>query len=140
MKTSLVQSDLVLLMRPERARWRLSTILLTAFLTDIPVPLAPIVSAPFFFQPHLQVPQSHFRAIPATRFIEDAAQVMLDYLLFCVGLCCDLCIRMSLENERCDRPLSTGEICVSKQQRHYFRSTSLLRGNLATCAPTSQSD
>ena len=130
----------MLLVSPRRTLWRMATIRLTTFITDAPVCFASIAGASFFLQSHLQVPQRQFCTIPATRFVEDASQVMLDDLLFCVGVGCDLRIRQPLEDQRCDSPLLTGEICVSKQQRHHFRSTSLLSRNLAICASTSQSD
>src|SRR5215469_6013039 len=114
----------MLLVFSGRTQWRMSTLHLTTFISGLPVCVAPIVGAPFFFQSHLQIPQSHFCAIPATCFVKDAAHVMLDYFFVCVGLCCDLCIGASLENQRCDSPLLTGKVCVSKQQRHDFHSIS----------------
>src|SRR5215469_8848647 len=110
----------MLLVFSGRTQWRMSTLHLTTFISGLPLCVAPVVGAPFVFQSHLQIPQSHFCAIPATCFVKDAAHVMLDYFLVCVGLCCDLCIRASLENQRCDSPLLTAQICISKQQRHDF--------------------
>src|SRR5215469_11624508 len=106
----------MLLVFSGRTQWRMSTLHLTTFISGLPLCVAPVVGAPFVFQSHLQIPQSHFCAIPATCFVKDAAHVMLDYFLVCVGLCCDLCIRASLENQRCDSPLLTAQICISKRQ------------------------
>ena len=86
--------------------------------TNLPVCFTPIVESPFFFHPHLQIPQSDFGTVPATCLVKDSSQMTLDYLLGCPDLLRDLCIRASLENKCCDSPLFTCKVRVSKQQRH----------------------
>jgi hypothetical protein len=105
--------------------------------TDLPVCFTSIVKTPFFYDSNLQIPQSDFRAIPATCLVNDSSQVSLDYVFCGLDLCCDLRIRASLENKRCDSPLSTCKSHVSRQQRHYLNL--IPNTKLATCMTSSQS-
>lgn len=117
-ETSLVHVDLTWFTSPGRRLGRTSTIHLTTFVSGFPVRLAPVVEAPFLCDSHSQIPQGDFGAIPATCFVKNSLQVMLD-LFFCdVGLSGDFGIGLPLKNQRGDGPLSAGEICVSEQQRH----------------------
>ena len=115
---SLVQVDLMPLIRSGTTLWRITTINLPTLVSDLAVRITSVVETPFFFHSHPQVPQSDFCTIPATRLVEDCSQVTFDNVLCGLGLYCDLGIRASSENERGDCPLSTGEIHISKQQRH----------------------
>jgi hypothetical protein len=116
----------MVLMRSGRTLWRMSTINLTAFFMDLSPGFAPVLGAPFFLHSQLQIPQSHFGAIPATCFVEDSSQVVLHFLLSCVGFRRDLCIRAPLHNQRRDRPLFTGQCTHISQLRHFYTHFKIL--------------
>ncbi len=94
-RRSLVQVNLMLLIRPRGRLRRMTTINLPMLVTDFPVCFTSIVETPFFYDSNLQIPQSDFRAIPATCLVHDSSQVGLDHVFCCLDLCCDLCIRAS---------------------------------------------
>src|SRR5579864_3750269 len=110
----------MLLIRPRRTLRSMTTINLPMLVTDLPVCFTSIVETPFFYDSNFQIPQSDLRAIPATCLFNDSSQVSLDHVFCYLDLRCDLCIRASLENKRCDSPLSTCKIHVSRQQRHHL--------------------
>lgn len=112
----------MLLIPPRRTRRGMTTINLPMLFTDRPVCLTSIVETPFCCDSDFQIPQSDFRAIPATCFVNDSSQVSLDHGFCRLDLCCDLRIRATLRNKRCDSPLSTCKIHGSRQQRHYCTS------------------
>lgn len=121
-ETSLVQVNVVFLIRPGRTLWRMTTIDVPTLVTDLPVCFTSIVGTPFVLHPHLQIPQSHFCTIPATYLVKDSTQMTLDYVLRGSGLLRDLCIRASLEYKRSDRLLFTCKVHASKQQWHTYTS------------------
>jgi hypothetical protein len=90
----------------------MSAIRLTTLVRDIAPGFAPILGALFFSYSQLQIPQSDFCAVPATGFVKDLPQLMLDFCPFCAGLGRDLSVRTSLKNQRRDSPLSACKISV----------------------------
>ena len=67
---------------------------LPTLVTDLPVCLTSITKAPFFFHPHLQIPQSNLCTISAACLLKDSSRVTLDYVLGCLDPCRDLRIRV----------------------------------------------
>ena len=117
-RKSLVEIDLMSLVRSGRRFQRMTPARLPAFITDLRVSFAPIVRAPFFFHSDLQIPQRNLGTIPAAGLIEDSSQMLIERLLTVLNLSRDLRIRESLGNKCRDRPLLTGEIRIPMQQRH----------------------
>ena len=132
-ETSLVQVNLVLFIRPMRTLWRMTTIKLSALVTDLRVGFASVREAPFCSHSHIQIPQSDLCTIPATCLLKDSSQVNLDCLFRCLDPRCDFCVCLSLENKCRDRPLFARKIHVSRQQRHDFTPTP--NSNAANCIP-----
>ncbi len=136
MKASLVQIDLTLLVRPGRTNWRMTAVLLAAVVSGLPICFTPIIQALFPFHSQLQIPQGNFSTIPATCLFRDSTQLSSDRLLRGLDLRCDLCVRASFENKRCDGPLFACQIRIPIQQRHHWNLRTVkiakLRGRVAT--------
>ncbi len=129
-RRSLVQVELAFLIRPIGALRSMATISLSTLATGLETGLTPITDTSFFLYSHLQVPQSNFCPVPATCLLENLSQATLNRLLCDLDILRYFCIRASLDNQCCDRPLFTRKIQVPVQQRHGYHP---IDSNLATC-------
>jgi len=92
---SLVQIDVVLLIRPARTLWWVTTTLL-ALVTNLRICFPSVQEAPFLLQSSPHIPQSDLGPIPAACLLKDSSQVIVDHFLWRINGCCDFAVRASL--------------------------------------------